>query len=144
MKRLSIGILTLMLAIPASPVGDRTAHAADSILTNVLHRGTVRIAITTGAPPTRFEDENGTLQGCDVDIANLLAKQLGVTIDYIKTDTAGRVAMLQTKKGRHYDRLVYPEPRTAEVGRLYRSVSHGCADLDEPHRPQGSRLARRF
>ena len=99
MKRLSIGILTLMLAIPALPVGDRTAHAADSILTNVLHRGTVRIAITTtGAPPTRFEDENGTLQGYDTDIANLLAKQLGVTIDYIKTDTAGRVAMLQTKK----------------------------------------------
>ena len=98
MKRLSIGILTLMLAIPALPVGDRTAHAADSILTNVLHRGTVRIAITTGTPPTRFEDENGTLQGYDIDIANLLAKQLGVTIDYIKTDTAGRVAMLQTKK----------------------------------------------
>ena len=98
MKRLSIGILTLMLAIPALPVGDRTAHAADSILTNVLHRGTVRIAITTGAPPTRFEDENGTLQGYDIDIANLLAKQLGVTIDYIKTDTAGRVAMLQTKR----------------------------------------------
>jgi ABC-type amino acid transport substrate-binding protein len=92
MKRLSIGILTLMLAIPALPVGDRTSHAADSILTNVLHRGTVRMAITTGAPP------NGILQGYDIDIANLLAKQLGVTIDYIKTDTAGRVAMLQTKK----------------------------------------------
>ena len=98
MKRLSIGVLALMLAIPALPVGDRRAHAADSILTDVLHRGTVRIAITTGAPPTRFEDENGTLQGYDIDIANLLAKQLGVTIDYIKTDTAGRVAMLQTKK----------------------------------------------
>jgi ABC-type amino acid transport substrate-binding protein len=98
MKRLSIGVLALMLAIPALPVGDRRAHAADSILTDVVHRGTVRIAITTGAPPTRFEDENGTLQGYNIDIATLLAKQLGVTIDYIKTDTAGRVAMLQTKK----------------------------------------------
>jgi polar amino acid transport system substrate-binding protein len=96
--RLSVGILTLMLATAALPAGDRGAHAADSILTDVLRRGTVRIAISTGNPPTRFEDENGNLQGYDIDIANHLAKQLGVTIEYIRTDTAGRVAMLQTKK----------------------------------------------
>jgi ABC-type amino acid transport substrate-binding protein len=96
--RLSVGILTLMLATAALSVGDRETHAADSILTEVLRRGTVRIAITTGAPPTRFEDEKGNLQGYDIDIANYLAKQLGVTIEYIRTDTAGRVAMLQTKK----------------------------------------------
>jgi polar amino acid transport system substrate-binding protein len=77
---------------------DVIGRRSDSILTDVLRRGTVRIAITTGAPPTRFEDENGNLQGYDIDIAKLLAKQLGVTIEYIKTDTAGRVAMLQTKK----------------------------------------------
>jgi polar amino acid transport system substrate-binding protein len=96
--QLSVGILALILAIAALPVGDRGADAADSILTDVLRRGTVRIAISTGNPPTRFEDENGNLQGYDIDIANYLAKQLGVTIEYIRTDTAGRVAMLQTKK----------------------------------------------
>jgi ABC-type amino acid transport substrate-binding protein len=98
MRRPSVGVVLVMLAIAMLSVGDRAAHAADSILTDVLRRGTVRIAITTGAPPTRFEDENGNLQGYDIDIATLLAKQLGVTIEYIKTDTAGRVAMLQTKK----------------------------------------------
>jgi polar amino acid transport system substrate-binding protein len=96
--QLSVGILALILAIAALPVGDRGADAADSILTDVLRRGAVRIAISTGNPPTRFEDENGNLQGYDIDIANYLAKQLGVTIEYIRTDTAGRVAMLQTKK----------------------------------------------
>ena len=98
MRRLKGGVLALMLAITELLAGGRGAHAADSILTEVLRRGTVRIAITAGAPPTRFEDENGNLQGYDIDIANYLAKQLGVTIDYIRTDTAGRVAMLQTKK----------------------------------------------
>jgi polar amino acid transport system substrate-binding protein len=92
MRRLLVGVLALMLAV------GRVAHAADSILTDVLRRGTVRIAVSLGAPPTRFEDENGNLQGYDIDIANLLAKDLGVTIEWIKTDTAGRVAMLQTKK----------------------------------------------
>jgi len=44
--RLSVGILTMMLATAALPFGDRGAHAADSILTDVLRRGTVRIAIS--------------------------------------------------------------------------------------------------
>src|ERR1700726_3413772 len=82
----------------ALPTGDRTAHAADSILTEILRRGTVRIAIAVAAPPLRFEDENGNLQGYEIDIANRLAKDLGVTIDWIKTNAAGRVAMLQTKQ----------------------------------------------
>ena len=98
MRRLLGGVLALMLAITELLAGARGAHAADSILTEVLRRGAVRIAITAGAPPTRFEDEKGNLQGYDIDIANYLAKQLGVAIDYIRTDTAGRVAMLQTKK----------------------------------------------
>ena len=98
MRRLLVGVLALMLAVAGSLAGGRVAHAADSILTDVLRRGTVRIAVSLGAPPTRFEDENGNLQGYDIDIANLLAKDLGVTIEWIKTDTAGRVAMLQTKK----------------------------------------------
>src|SRR5499426_4264806 len=90
--------LALVLVMAALPTGDRTAHAADSILTEILRRGTVRIAIAVATRPLRFEDENGNLQGYEIDIANRLAKDLGVTIDWIKTNAAGRVAMLQTKK----------------------------------------------
>jgi ABC-type amino acid transport substrate-binding protein len=90
--------LALVLVTGALLGSSCPTHAADSILTDVLHRGTVRIATALGAPPTRFEDENGNLQGYDIDISNLLAKDLGVAIEWIKTDTAGRVAMLQTKK----------------------------------------------
>ena len=98
MRWLFVGVAALMVAMTVLLAAGGGAHAADSILTEVLHRGTVRIAISTGNPPTRFEDENGNLQGYDIDIANYLAKQLGVTIEFIRTDTAGRVAMLQTKK----------------------------------------------
>ena len=98
MRRLFVGVAALMVAMTELLAVGGGAQAADSILTDVLRRGTVRIAISTGNPPTRFEDENGNLQGYDIDIANHLAKQLGVTIEFIRTDTAGRVAMLQTKK----------------------------------------------
>ena len=70
MRRLLRCGLALVLVMAALPTGDRTAHAADSILTEILRRGTVRIAIAVAAPPLRFEDENGNLQGYEIDIAN--------------------------------------------------------------------------
>src|SRR5262252_362861 len=96
MRRLLRCGLALVLVMAALPTGDRTAHAADSILTEILRRGTVRIAIAVATRPLRFEDENGNLQGYEIDIANRLAKDLGVTIDWIKTKSVGRVAMLET------------------------------------------------
>jgi polar amino acid transport system substrate-binding protein len=90
--------LALVLVMAALPTGDRTAHAADSILTEILRRGTVRIATAVATRPLRFEDENGNLQGYEIDIANRLAKDLGVTIDWVKTKSVGRVAMLETKQ----------------------------------------------
>src|SRR5262249_1703501 len=86
MRWLWRGGLALVLVMAALPPGDRPAHAADSILTEILRRGTVRIAVAVAAPPLRFEDENGNLQGYEIDIANRLAKDLGVTIDWIKTN----------------------------------------------------------
>src|SRR5215472_2691829 len=84
MRRLLRCGLALVLVMAALPTGDRTAHAADSILTDILRRGTVRIATAVATRPLRFEDENGNLQGYEIDIANRLAKDLGVTIDWIK------------------------------------------------------------
>src|SRR5262249_23263738 len=98
MRRLLRCGLALVLVMAALPTGDRTAHAADSILTEILRRGTVRIAIAVAAPPLRFEDENGNLQGYEIDIANRLAQEHGVTIDSIKGNAVGRVAVLQTKQ----------------------------------------------
>src|SRR5262249_44731784 len=98
MRRLLRCGLALVLVMAALPTGDRTAQAACRILTRILRRGTGRLATTVATLPLRFVDENGNLQGYEIDIANRLAKDLGVTIDWIKTDNAGRVAMLQTKK----------------------------------------------
>ncbi len=98
MRRLS----TILVVFGAAAAGWLSsalpALAADSILSDVLHRGSVRIAVTTGNEPRQFVDENGNLQGYDIDIANEFAKQLGVTAEFIRTDVAGRVAMLQSHK----------------------------------------------
>src|SRR5215831_10410247 len=43
--------LALVLVMAALPTGDRTAHAADSILTEILRRGTIRIATAVSTRP---------------------------------------------------------------------------------------------
>ncbi|HUK07396.1 MAG TPA: transporter substrate-binding domain-containing protein [Stellaceae bacterium] len=93
MKRLSIIAAVFALLAAWQPV-----RAADSILNDVLQRGTVRIAVNTGNEPRQFVDESGNLQGYDIDIANEIGKQLGVKVEFIRTDVAGRVAMLQSHK----------------------------------------------
>src|SRR5579872_2903741 len=93
MRRVWIALAACVLAAGVAP-----ARAADSILQDVLRRGTIRIAVNTGNEPRQFADENGNLKGYDIDIANELAKQLGVQIEFIRTDVAGRVAMLQSHK----------------------------------------------
>lgn len=96
MRRRTVGIfvaffLLLGISLPY-------AYAADSLLPDVLSRGTLRVAITPGNPPWCYVDPNGDLIGYDVDIANALAKALGVQVQFVRTDTAGRVAQLQAHK----------------------------------------------
>jgi polar amino acid transport system substrate-binding protein len=98
MRRFWLTMLLLGALAPMLLATTQQATAADSLLSDVLRRGTVRIAVNTGNEPRQFADENGNLQGYDIDIAHELAKQLGVQIEFIRTDVAGRVAMLQSHK----------------------------------------------
>jgi polar amino acid transport system substrate-binding protein len=98
MRRLSTNLVVLGAIAAGCLSSAGPGFAADSILADVLHRGSVRIAVTTGNEPRQFVDENGNLQGYDIDIANELGKQLGVKVEFIRTDVAGRVAMLQSHK----------------------------------------------
>lgn len=96
MRRRAIGILVLLLLLLG--VGPYRAHAADSLLADLLSRGTLRVAVAPGNPPWCYVDPNGDLIGYDVEIAKALGKALGVKVQFVRTDTAGRVAQLQAHR----------------------------------------------
>ncbi len=75
-----------------------SASASQSSLSQILQRGTLRIGTITGNAPFESLDSSGNLVGYDIDIVNLLAKEMGVNTEFIKTDVAGRVTLLQTRK----------------------------------------------
>ena len=82
----------------SSSSGGGGAQAGTSVLNQVLSRGVLRVAIIVPAPGYATVSANGQYVGYEADIANLLATDLGVKIDFIQTDNTGRVTLVQTGK----------------------------------------------
>jgi len=75
------------------------SEAADqqkSVLDNIKERGILRAGIRTDNPPHGFITPEGNWVGFDVDIAEALAKELGVKLEKVKVDELTRISYLQT------------------------------------------------
>lgn len=82
-------VAALLIAGPAQ---------AGEILQQILARGTLRVAVIPSLPPFSSMTPSGELQGYDIDIAKRLATAMGLKAEFVPTDSAGRVADLQTHK----------------------------------------------
>ncbi|WP_116135803.1 transporter substrate-binding domain-containing protein [Trinickia diaoshuihuensis] len=65
------------------------AATASSRLDAVLARGTLRVCTTGDYKPYSFLKPDGKFEGIDIDMAESLAKSLGVKTDYVKTTWSG-------------------------------------------------------
>nr|WP_057927952.1 transporter substrate-binding domain-containing protein [Burkholderia ambifaria] len=61
------------------------AAAAGSRLDDVLARGTLRVCTTGDYKPYSYHRTDGRFEGIDIDMAESLAKSLGVKADFVKT-----------------------------------------------------------
>lgn len=73
----------------------RVGHAE---LDNIQQRGRIRIAIDPAAPPYSTKDVNLAFTGSEVDVAELLAKDLGLSLEIVPTSAANRIPYLMTDK----------------------------------------------
>ena len=69
--------LLLLLAAPAV--------RAQAVLDGVLARGALRVGLTGDYRPFSIKDETGRYEGLDVDMAESLAKSLGVKLEIVPT-----------------------------------------------------------
>ena len=72
-------VLTLLLLLTALP-----AHA-QAVLDAILARGTVRVGLTGDYRPFSIKDGAGVFSGLDVDLAESLARGLGVKLEIVPT-----------------------------------------------------------
>jgi polar amino acid transport system substrate-binding protein len=99
-----LGILlagVLVLAAALAGCGGKAAGApaaagsSASAVEQVKARGVIRVGIRSDNPPHSFTDDSGQWVGFDVDIANAVAKDLGVRLEPVKVDELTRISYLQ-------------------------------------------------
>jgi polar amino acid transport system substrate-binding protein len=67
-------------------------------LQEILDKGLVRIGVPIDVPPFGFTDENQQPVGLDVDLAQLVAKELGVELEMQQITGINRIPFLVTDK----------------------------------------------
>jgi polar amino acid transport system substrate-binding protein len=86
--------LVLAVAVGALPA----LAQQPSVMSEIVKRGSIRIATIAGNPPYSALGANGQPEGYDVEIGKLLAASLKVKPEFIIVDVPGRIAALQTRR----------------------------------------------
>jgi polar amino acid transport system substrate-binding protein len=73
-------------------------NSGSSALAAIQQRGTLRVADCLSFAPFGFKNADGNPDGYDIDIANAMAKELGVKLEVTDTTSANRIPNLQTGK----------------------------------------------
>ncbi len=81
---------------PSVTAQDETA--AVSSLDRIIEAGTIKIAVPQDFAPFGSVDANGDLEGYDIDVANLIAEDLGVSLELVPVTSDNRIPFLQTEK----------------------------------------------
>lgn len=95
-RRAFFGALAAATLAVASLGLPRTAHA--DVLANIQKAGVVRVAIPQDFPPFGSLGPDLKLQGYDIDMANLVAKELGVKLELVPVTSTNRIPYLTTGK----------------------------------------------
>lgn len=69
-----------------------------SSLDQIIEAGTIKIAVPQDFAPFGSVDASGELEGYDIDVAKLLAEDLGVELELIPVTSDNRIPFLQTNK----------------------------------------------
>lgn len=85
----------LLLALLLAACAPASASTAQSKLDQVLERGVIRAGVRFDNPPHSFIDEEGQWVGFDNDIAQALARQLGVEVELVRVDELTRISYLK-------------------------------------------------
>src|SRR5215212_2947164 len=94
-KRPVLGLLALV-ALAYTALMPDPAHAQTP--DEIIKRGKVVIAVDTTVPPYGMLDANNQPAGIDVDVANLIGKNLKVPVELVTVNSPGRIPALLSNR----------------------------------------------
>jgi polar amino acid transport system substrate-binding protein len=92
LKQLKLGLLALVIA------GLASVNPAAADLSDILSAGKIKIAIPESFPPFGSLGAEGEYVGYDVDVAKLVAKDLGVELELVPVTSKQRIPFLETDR----------------------------------------------
>lgn len=98
-RRLVIhSVLMLMLCLLVGVASVQTVAAEKSTFEQILDRGEIVVGLGLQAPPYGYRNEKHQPVGYDVEVANLIAQELGVKLKIVEVTGPNRIPYLLTKK----------------------------------------------
>lgn len=98
-------LVIIMVVLSLSVVGctgsgteESSTGETSNRLETILDNGVMRVAMIPDNPGWSVMNASGEWVGYDADVARLIAESLGVEIEFVVTDGAGRVPLIQTDK----------------------------------------------
>jgi polar amino acid transport system substrate-binding protein len=88
----------IMAAVTACFGLAAVSHARADEMDDILKRGELRVAVQTQGPPVSFVDKNGERTGLAVELAKMMANDLGVKIVFQDYDFKGLIPALLAGK----------------------------------------------
>jgi len=120
----------------ASKAGGDTSAPAGSHLAKIIKDGTIRVAVLADYPPFSVQNASGKLEGYEPDIAQKLADALGVKLELVSTDGAGRLPLLQSGRADiNISSWTATNERAKAVGFTIPYVSSGALPLFKKSNP---------
>jgi len=97
MKKVVLSIVLVFL-MAFSVFANSNELWEQSTLNKVMKRGILRVGMEAGYMPFEIKNKQGKIIGFDVDIAKLMAKEMGVKLELVNTAWDGIIPALLTKK----------------------------------------------
>lgn len=95
-----------------------TANAVT--LDEIRNRRVINIGIVTDQPPFSYIDGSGVNKGYDIDLTSMIAREMGVKVNYVQVTSANRISQLQTRR---IDLLAMPFGIFPERAKVVRYVA---------------------
>ena len=97
--RILVTVLMILAALAGAAAAGKIQQelTGESTIENALKRGVLRVGMSTFVP-WAMKDKTGKLIGFEIDVANRLARDTGVEIEFVPTKWAGIIPALLTGK----------------------------------------------
>lgn len=92
MKRWLAGVAVALVLVCAGPV-----RAEEGVIESIQKKGVIRVGMSTFVP-WAMRDKTGELIGFEIDVAEELARDMGVKVEFVPTNWSGIIPALLTGK----------------------------------------------